>query len=937
MAKNLRRVMAVLLAMTLSFGMLGTAVLAEPDSHPHNEVACTECTNGQITCSACSGSGMVGDETTESDSTCSTCGGTGKVNCTSCNGTGEVDCTGTFTAGGTTPATCTEPGSTVYTCTSCNASYEEIIPATGHVVDNSGWTITREPTCTLAGEKAGICSICTQTVIEEIPSLGHMWQTESGVKTCTVCGVKEAALENGVNIIRAGTEGMTYNIGEDQVVMVASPADVSEPIIFTDCTFNLTGTTVKISGNQDGISYNNGEVITKLWIGGNVQFDNCTFVTDATGSKSSSVGYDACIYFFSGDIVLNGCTLSANGYNGQFLGLYGSSGSVTFDNCDISTVNNRNGWSYAMYGGSVLKLVNGSTMTATGMSTDSGNTNAFYSGDNKTKYDAIFVKNSTIDFSDNSAGGFAINNVNIHVDSSTITVSNNKGNACNSGYWIVDGSTITMNGNRGGHALSCIGFEMTDSTVEIMHNGYAGVYVQSRDSSFTNCSVDIRCNGEKLLSYTAGDLWLNTYTLTVDGGTSQALKGSPWLGGVGRKGTVTTAEGTTVVAYDLNTNAADNLKSNTEPTLTSAALALNGEDNGHTLFLNPFMTTPYARGNAEGSASNNDADLFADDKMTAQSDIIGIENAKIDRLTDAQLSHHRYDWANGVVTQAAAGENYGIIRYACLDCGDYMTNTGSHPNSFDCAGTYVYAPAVALSFDANTTDTVENMPETQQVLYNTAGIQPQDPTRSGYTFDGWYTDASCQTAYDFTTVLTENITVYAKWEETSSGGGGGIIYTYYDVTVNYYDEEGNAIAPSHTENIREGLRYDVTAYDAIAIEGYTYVETTGDALTGTVNGNKTINVYYTAETELDDGDTPLDPGPGEDPDIPDGDIPLDPAPGGDEGVDIVDPDTPMGNLPQTGTAEAVTPYMTAGLMALAAAMTMAGLYFSRKRGKHEEL
>ena len=937
MAKNLRRVMAVLLAMTLSFGMLGTAVLAEPDSHPHNEVACTECTNGQITCSACSGSGMVGDETTESDSTCSTCGGTGKVNCTSCNGTGEVDCTGTFIAGGTTPATCTEPGSTVYTCTSCNASYEEIIPATGHVVDNSGWTITREPTCTLAGEKAGICSICTQTVIEEIPSLGHMWQTESGVKTCTVCGVKEAALENGVNIIRAGTEGMTYNIGEDQVVMVASPADVTEPIIFTDCTFNLTGTTVKISGNQDGISYN-GEVITKLWIGGNVQFDNCTFVTDATGSKSSSVGYDACIYFFSGDIVLNGCTLSANGYNGQFLGLYGSSGSVTFDNCDISTVNNRNGWSYAMYGGSVLKLVNGSTMTATGMSTDSGNTNAFYSGDNKTEYDAIFVENSTIDFSDNSAGGFAINNVNIHVDSSTITVSNNKGNACNSGYWIVDGSTITMNGNRGGHALSCIGFEMTDSTVEIMHNGYAGVYVQSTDSSFTNCSVDIRCNGEKLLSYTAGDLWLNTYTLTVDGGTSQALKGSPWLGGVGRKGAVTTTEGTTVVAYDLNTNAADNLKSNTEPTLTSAALALNGEDNGHTLFRNPFMTTPYARGNAEGSASNNDADLFADDKVTSEEDIISIKNAKIGSLTDAQLSHHRYDWANGEVTQDASGENYGIIRYACLDCGTYESNTTSHPNSFDCAGTYVYAPAVALSFDANTTDTVENMPETQQVLYNTAGTQPQEvPTRSGYVFDGWYTDASCQTAYDFAALLTENVTVYAKWKSQPSGGGSS--YDYYTVTVNYLDQDsGEKIAQSYVSgSIREGRSYDVTAYDAIAIEGYTYVETTGDALTGTVNGNKTINVYYTAETELDDGDTPLDPGPGEDPDIPDGDIPLDPAPGGDEGVDIVDPDTPMGNLPQTGTAEAVTPYMTAGLMALAAAMTMAGLYFSRKRGKHEEL
>ena len=34
-----------------------------------------------------------------------------------------------------------------------------------------------------------------------------------------------------------------------------------------------------------------------------------------------------------------------------------------------------------MYGGSVLKLTNQSTMTAKRMSTDSGNINAFYSGD----------------------------------------------------------------------------------------------------------------------------------------------------------------------------------------------------------------------------------------------------------------------------------------------------------------------------------------------------------------------------------------------------------------------------------------------------------------------------------------------------------------------------------------------------------------------------
>lgn len=219
-------------------------------------------------------------------------------------------------------------------------------------------------------------------------------------------------MSDGVNIIKTGYTDQTFNIGEGQVVMISGQG-AEEPIVFNNCIFNLSGGTVKISRDQDGISYNNGEVVTKLWIGGDVEFNNCRFVTAEGATKTTSAGYDAAIYFYSGNINLKGCTLSAKGYNGQFLGLYGSSGAVTFNDSDISTVGNKNGWSYAMYGGSVLKLVNGSSMTATGMSIDSGNTNAFYSGDNKTGYDAIFIEDSTVDFSDNQAGGFAINNVNI--------------------------------------------------------------------------------------------------------------------------------------------------------------------------------------------------------------------------------------------------------------------------------------------------------------------------------------------------------------------------------------------------------------------------------------------------------------------------------------------------------------------------------------------
>ncbi len=40
---------------------------------------------------------------------------------------------------------------------------------------------------------------------------------------------------------------------------------------------------------------------------------------------------------------------------------------------------------------------------------------------------------------------------------------------------------------------------------------------------------------------------------------------------------------------------------------------------------------------------------------------------------------------------------------------------------------------------------------------------PEDPTREGFHFKGWYTDKESTEAYDFTTPVTSDITLYAKW------------------------------------------------------------------------------------------------------------------------------------------------------------------------------
>ena len=55
----------------------------------------------------------------------------------------------------------------------------------------------------------------------------------------------------------------------------------------------------------------------------------------------------------------------------------------------------------------------------------------------------------------------------------------------------------------------------------------------------------------------------------------------------------------------------------------------------------------------------------------------------------------------------------------------------------------------------------------QTVSPGTAATEPAAPTRDGYEFDGWYKDRLCTKAYDFSTPVTGDITLYAKWVSAS--------------------------------------------------------------------------------------------------------------------------------------------------------------------------
>ena len=110
-----------------------------------------------------------------------------------------------------TPATCTEDGVMLYTCTKCSATKTEPIKATGH--EFGEWTVSKEATCTEDGEETRSCTKCGTTETRTIKATGHKpvlkgakdaTCTEKGYTGDEVCAVCGETLKKGEEIPAIG-------------------------------------------------------------------------------------------------------------------------------------------------------------------------------------------------------------------------------------------------------------------------------------------------------------------------------------------------------------------------------------------------------------------------------------------------------------------------------------------------------------------------------------------------------------------------------------------------------------------------------------------------------------------------------------------------------------------------------------------------------------
>ncbi|MDO4388523.1 MAG: InlB B-repeat-containing protein, partial [Eubacteriales bacterium] len=104
--------------------------------------------------------------------------------------------------------------------------------------------------------------------------------------------------------------------------------------------------------------------------------------------------------------------------------------------------------------------------------------------------------------------------------------------------------------------------------------------------------------------------------------------------------------------------------------------------------------------------------------------------------------------------------------------------------------------------------------------------QPADPTRPGYTFDGW--------DFDFTKELTANATATAKWT----------VDTHTRYTVIHWQENADDNEYSYVENeTKYGKTAATTAATAKSYTGFTAQTITQQTIAG--DGSTIVNVYYT--------------------------------------------------------------------------------------------
>lgn len=190
-------------------------------------------------------------------------------------------------------------------------------------------------------------------------------------------------------------------------------------------------------------------------------------------------------------------------------------------------------------------------------------------------------------------------------------------------------------------------------------------------------------------------------------------------------------------------------------------------------------------------------------------------------------------------------ESVEVVSGESIDLNDYITENSDENYYFngwyldeDCTerATTQFYPSSDVTLYARwitneqytlTFDSCGGSAVASQVYYSYEYLsEPEDPTREGYLFDGWYWDEAYTKEFVFegNTMITQDVTIYAKWIElyvlTFETNGGGAIDSITG-------EEGTAVS-APADPVREGYVFEGWYSDAACTQLYEFTVLTED-------------------------------------------------------------------------------------------------------------
>ncbi|MCR2822931.1 InlB B-repeat-containing protein [Lederbergia panacisoli] len=156
--------------------------------------------------------------------------------------------------------------------------------------------------------------------------------------------------------------------------------------------------------------------------------------------------------------------------------------------------------------------------------------------------------------------------------------------------------------------------------------------------------------------------------------------------------------------------------------------------------------------------------------------------------------------------------------------GWYSDTEFTTPYDFDTKVTSdftIYAKWIINQYNVNFVSDGGSAVADASVNYGDNVVSPKSPSKVGYTFEGWYSDSSLTTLYDFSTQVISNVTLYAKWTINqytvgfNSNGGSDV----ENADVNH----GNKVASPKTP-IKDGYKFDGWYSDGLLTTLYDFNE-----------------------------------------------------------------------------------------------------------------